>query len=96
MNDLIIERLFISYFYNRTNSYMIELCEEVNKRVCGYHCSHTDDGDIIYGFIVLMYGDYGASPRSGWLSSEYRKDISKCIDKLIEKYKEMEDVDNEE
>lgn len=86
-----IRAIFDSYYYNRSFSHMVELCEEVNKRVCKYRYVPSDDGDIIYGFLILMYGDYGTSPRSGWLNGEITKCISKCISDLTEKYKEMED-----
>ena len=90
-----IEAIFTSYSYNRGYKYMVELCNEVNKRVCGYRYVPSDDGNIIYGFIVLMYGEYGTSPRSGWLTFEIKKEISKCIDDLIEEYKLLADEEGE-
>lgn len=75
---------------------MIELCEEVKDRIHGWHSRYrTDDGDIIYGFIVLLYGEYGTSPRSGWLLDKI-EEINECIDKLIEDYKYLEEVENEQ
>ena len=98
MNDIesTVKAIFNSYAYNRTFSYMIELCEEVNKRVCNYRYVPSDDGNIIYGFLVLIYGDYGTSPRSGWFNGEIAKCISKCISDLSEEYKRLEDEENEE
>lgn len=87
-----VRAIFTSYSYNRGYKYMIELCDEVNKRVCNYRYVPSDDGNIIYGFIILMYGEYGTSPRSGWLSFELQKEISKCINELSEEYKNMADI----
>ena len=84
------ESLLTSYAYNRSFQYMVELCEEIRERVLGSY-SHTDDGNIIYGFLILMYGEYGTSPRSGWLDNESMGPILKCLDKLIEKYKQLEE-----
>lgn len=97
MNEirLAVRAIFSSYAYNRRYKYMIELCEEVNKRVCHYRYVPSDDGDIIYGFLVVMFGDYGTSPRSGWFDENITECISKCINDLTEEYKRMEDIDNE-
>lgn len=96
MNEIesTVRAIFNSYAYNREFSYMIELCEEVNKRVCNYRYVPSDDGDIIYGFLVIMYGDYGTSPRSGWFDGENAKCISKCIYDLTQAYKEMEEIED--
>ena len=89
--ELTVRAIFDSYMYNREFSYMVKLCEEVNKRVCNYRYVPSDDGNIIYGFLILMYGDYGTSPRSGWLNGEIAKCISKCISDLTEEYKRLEE-----
>lgn len=90
-----VRAIFSSYEYNREYSHMVELCEEVNKRVCKYRCNWTDDGNIIYGFLVMMYGDYGTSPRSGWFSNENQKSISECIYEMTEEYKRLKEENNE-
>lgn len=97
MNEirLVVRAAFSSYAYNRTYSYMVELCKEVNKRVCKYRCVPSDDGNIIYGILVIMFGDYGTSPRSGWFDFEIAECISKCINDLSEEYKRMKDIENE-
>lgn len=90
-----VRAIFDSYAYNRDYGYMVELCQEVLERVHGFYSSNrTDDGDIIYGFLVLSYGDYGTSPRSGWIDIGL-EEITDCINDLIEKYKQLEEVDNE-
>ena len=89
-----VRAIFTSYAYNREFRYMVELCQEVLERVNGYKSSNrTYDGDIIYGFLVLMFGDYGTSPRSGWIEN-YKEEIIICINDLIEEYKLLEDVED--
>ena len=91
----IVNAIFNSYAYNREFSYMVELCQEVLERVRGFKSSsHTDDGDVIYGFLVIMFGDYGTSPRSGWIEN-YEEEIADCIEDLIENYKRLEEEENE-
>lgn len=63
-----ITNILTAIWYNRENEYMKEVCEEVKNRLLKHDCTHTDDGDIIYGSIILWFGEYGTSPRSGWLT----------------------------
>jgi len=92
----IIEALFNSFAYNREFSEMVELCEEVRDRVNRFHSSYyTDDGNIIYGFLVLLYGEYGTSPRSGWIEDKL-DEIAGIINNLIDGYKILEEVENEQ
>ena len=81
-----VKAILNSYAYNREFWYMVELCEEVFKRVQGVACAHSDDGDIIYGFLVLMYGEYGTSPRSGWITDNL-EEITGCLNDHIIVYK---------
>lgn len=95
----IVRAIFNSYAYNREFSYMIKLCREVAERVNGCKNRNSDrtyDGDIIYGFLVLMYGDYGTSPRSGWITGEYTTEITDCIYDLIEAYTRLKEEEDEE
>lgn len=92
--DVIISAIFDSYLYNRADNYMVELCEEVLERVRGLHNgNYTDEGNIIYGTIVILYGDYGTSPRSGWILPDNINKVTECIEHLAERYKEMEVID---
>ena len=91
-----VRAIFNSYAYNRAFSYMVELCREVLERMQGHVTSsnRTYDGDIIYGFLVLMFGDYGTSPRTGWIEN-YNEEIAKCINELMEEYKRMAEEEDE-
>ena len=95
----IVNAIFTSCAYNREFSYMIKLCQEVAERVNGYanrNSNRTYDGDIIYGFLVQLYGDYGTSPRSGWIGNVYTDEITDCIYDLIEAYTRFKEDEDEE
>ena len=95
--ELAVSAIFNSYYYNREISYMIKLCREVLDRMNqSKNINRTYDGDIIYGFLVLRYGNYGTSPRSGWIEGGYLDDITNCINVLIEEYALIEEEENED
>ena len=89
-----VRAIFNSYAYNKEYRYMVDLCQEVLERVHGFKSSNrTYDGDIIYGYLVILYGDYDTLPRSGWIE-DYTEEITKCINDLMYTYKFM--VEEEE
>ena len=86
----IVRAIISSFYYNRSREDMINLCEEVKKRIRKYNVEWTDDGNIFYGILVLLYGDYGTSPRGGWLESE-AEEIIASINEKIEILKESKE-----
>lgn len=69
-----VDCLLSSFEYNRDNDYMIKVYYEILKRINKTHyptTERTDEADIIYGFLVIAFGEYGTSPRSGWFNSNY-------------------------
>jgi hypothetical protein len=80
--------MLVSYGYNRDNEYMLRVCTEVKKRLkkeANSPILWTDEGSIIYGTLVCLYGDYGTSPRSGWFESkEIVEEIINGIDEKLE------------
>lgn len=82
---LYIKDSIIGFWYNRSDSEMRALCEEIKNRVAKRNCKHTDDGDVLYSIIILMVGEYGTSPRSGWLTHDYQK----CIIEVIKDFEDM-------
>ena len=82
---LYITYAIIGFWYNRSDSEMKALCEEIKNRVAKLDCKHTDDGDVLYSIIILMVGEYGTSPRSGWLTRDYQK----CITEVIKDFEDM-------
>ena len=108
MNDIIVtemtdeeallDTLLTSFWYNRTTKYMLSVALELKGRLEGtLHCNYWhDDADIIYGALVLHFGDYGTSPRSGWLNDNSKKILIAEIDKLIAEYKREYELEKEE
>lgn len=88
--------MLTSLNYNRDTDYSIEVAYEILKRIKGYehtdlelYAGHNtdevrDDADIIFGSLVCAFGDYGTSPRYGWLDDEtqYPKLIATIKDKI--------------
>ena len=42
----------------------------------------SDQVQFLWMLLVLMYGDYGTSPRSGWLYMNNKDEIIKFIDEI--------------
>lgn len=86
----ILDALITSYYYNRDIKDLIQVLEEVQKRLKKYSTAWTDDGNLIYGTLILLYGDYGTSPRAGWFEdTEAEAEILESIKQQIEEYKEL-------
>lgn len=84
----IVKAIFDSYHYNRDSYHMIDLCKEVSARIDNNaEVEWTDDGNVIYGILVLLYGDYGTSPRGGWLKDNI-ENIKIAIYDITEEYKD--------
>ena len=84
----IVSALITTYFYNRDNEQVKGLIQNIIYRLGRYNkhsgeCSE-DDVDIAYGYLVLLYGDYGTSPRHGWIDSPWREIILKELKKQLE------------
>ena len=80
----VVPAIFDSFYYNRSVYHILDLCQEIKARVeNNSEAEWTDDGDIIYGILVLLYGDYGTSPRSGWIK-ENKENVILCIKNIIE------------
>lgn len=87
-----------SLYYNRETEYIVKLLEEVIERLKEPHkfsTSWSDGGNILYGTLVLMYGDYGTSPRGGWIDEEIKKDIIKVFEEELKEYKEILFIEEE-
>lgn len=82
----IIRAILSSYGYNRVDEYMINVCKEVKSRLrkTDTWTDRTDEGNIIYGTLVCLYGEYGTSPRSGWFDGESAKIVEEIIEEIDE------------
>ena len=75
--------LLNAFYYIRGDEHMRFLCAEVKRRVLKENCIWSDDGNIIYSALVTAFGDYGASPRSGWFPNEIPSIIVDEINEFI-------------
>lgn len=90
--EFFVDSYTTSLYYNRDTEDVVKLLEEVIERLkepYKYSTVWTDDGNILYGTLVLMYGDYGVSPRAGWIDKEIMKDIIKIFEEILKEYKEI-------
>lgn len=81
-----------SYLYNRSEDQVIALCEELIKRLKNHPVDWSDDCNLIYSALVIAYGDYGTSPRSGWFRSEDYGIVQLWIDYLKSYISELKEV----
>lgn len=90
--------------YNRNTDYTMEVCHRVIQRIkhdYEWRVEHKydeygigDDVDLIASMIFLGYGEYGTSPRYGWIIDErYEKDI---INALVMRINELSHMYMEE
>lgn len=80
MVDLLIRAM--GYTYNNDFIKQLVKVNPENNRI-----ETTNDMDMfIWSMLVLAYGDYGTSPRSGWITdfSDYDMFIDKLLDTIME------------
>lgn len=97
MDYSIIGSLLASLSYNRTEEYMVTIIEELLGRVKDtFPCYEWSDmGDIIYGYIVMMWGEYGTSPRSGWIELVHKTSVIKELEQELKEYKRVVEIRKE-
>lgn len=63
-----------SFEYNYEDEFMINVYKECQNRLINGDFKSWNEcieiADIIHGTAVLFYGDYGVSPRYGWIDKE--------------------------
>lgn len=103
-----IYNLTTAFNYNRDTEYMVEVCNRVLKRIdiaYDWRMEHKYDGecidddvDLLASAIFLAYGDYGTSPRYGWIEDDSDENAIKTalIRRIIElSHMYMEEVLND-
>lgn len=85
MNYLkVLDALTASYSYNIDDHAMELLYRELIKRFNREDCPCTEEGHIVYGTMVILFGEYGTSPRSGWFTDEtIVKDCVRWLKELL-------------
>ena len=95
MNDeQLIQVLNTVVWYNGYEEDLKQIKEEISQLSPDKYSYHYDYGDdmgmeIIWMILVLLFGEYGTSPRSGWLEVKNKDDIISFIDQLCEGHIEI-------
>ena len=93
-----IESLVMSYYYNRDRKDIINMIAGVINRITNTSYDSVmpgdDDTDILMGAIVIEYGEFGTSPRFGWIDEEHKENVLNILDELLEYHKEQLEHDN--
>ena len=84
--DFIIGSILSSLGYNRTPEDVIGVIKELISRVEGKEALWSDDGNIIYGTLVMLWGNYGVSPRAGWIDKDVKGEVLLTLRKELEDY----------
>ena len=88
----VVNALLIACEYMNENEVMYSLCKELQTRVQGFPCAWSENGNKIFSVLVLLYGDYGVNPQSGWIENRtYQREICKIIECYAAKLKESEE-----
>ena len=74
-----------AYSYNMDDDAMELLYLELINRFNCKDCDWTEAGNIVYSTMVILLGEYGTSPRSGWFYDEII--VKDCIRWLDDKVK---------
>lgn len=95
--EALLDTLLSSFGYNRTEKHMVSIVLEIKGRLEDtFPCTQwSDDGNIIYGALVLHFGEYGTSPRSGWFESETKNELLRLIKEKLEYYKQVYNLSEE-
>lgn len=96
MNKNIIDVLDSIVWYNGIGDILLKLKEDItnsegetySKLKYKYDEFSNNQFEIFWMMLVLMYGDYGTSPRSGWLNMENKNEIISFIDQITKTTKE--------
>ena len=87
-----ISSLLTSYEYNRDYDEVVQIIDRTIKRFKHIRVPHEyidDDVDIFIGAIICRYGDYGTSPRFGWLEKPHENIVMALLELELKEYKEL-------
>lgn len=83
----IIDGMLFGVWYSRSNRYTMEIINELKDRINGIFTAPrkvtADECDLLYSTLVYIYGDYGTSPRTGWIYEEMKPAVLKAIDSWV-------------
>lgn len=76
-----IDAAFGVLWYNYDNTYMCKTIKQIIRLINYERIEENEEAAFIYQELVLMFGDYGVSPRRGWIDEKYKNQILAAIDK---------------
>lgn len=76
--------------YQMDDEDLSALYDELIKRFKNYKTEFSEYGNLIYGSLIMTFGDYGTSPRTGWFD---QSDIAvKCADYITDLKRHKEEL----
>lgn len=96
MNEYVwIESVISAYYYNRETKDVITMIKSTINRILDKPYDELnagdDDTDILMCALVLRYGDYGTSPRFGWIAEDYKSSILFTLGRELNYYEAIHD-----
>lgn len=79
--DSFIDAAFGVLWYNYDEAYMCQTIKEIKSLINQEHVNENEEASFIYQELVLLFGDYGVSPRRGWIELPYRDQLLAAIKK---------------
>ena len=85
----LIEAIKRACWYNGYEEYLEEIKNQIEQTPTNkysYSYDYNDEGfQVVYMILVLLFGDYGTSPRFGWIEMKNKDKALAFIDKICYK-----------
>ena len=85
-DNYLLEAIITACDYNGLDEEIITWNDKIQKRYDTISTKPCSQEEFIYMICVLLFGDYGCSPRTGWI--EDVEGFHNFINKFIEHYEE--------
>ena len=94
MEKELINALDSVVWYNCHYEELFKIKEEIKKEknITYSYCTTDNQFQVIYMMLVVLFGDYGTSPRSGWLYMENKEKILNFIDLITKRAREADEL----
>lgn len=66
----LLDKLTAALSYELADDEIFSLYYELMLRFERKECGFSNEGNFIYSSMVMVFGDYGTSPRTGWFLDE--------------------------
>ena len=94
MEKELIDALDRVVWYNGHYEELFKIKEEIKKEkdITYSYCTTDNQFQVIYMILVVLFGDYGTSPRGGWLYMENKEKILNFIDLITKTAREADEL----